>query len=485
MTTSWFHQYRLLMIWLRQQPLAVLGLLSLPLYLLVLLHGHFRPQRMEPFFPIFFGLFMLYALGCWKVIRSAEKSSLRMIFGFALVFNLLLIPSWPTLSDDMFRYIWDGRVQAAGFSPYRYPSNAAELEPLRDEVIWPSMNRPNAVTIYPPAAQMVFAFTWRLFPDSVTGMKVVMIGATLLAGWLLVHLLQVLNQSPARALIFLWNPLLIFEVAHAAHVDALYLPLLVGAFLLRARAPSSRVSWRYEAGIGLLLGLATLMKLYPAMLAVPLWSLVDDHRRRHWRLMLPITLVLTVLVGYALYFQPGVNSLGFLSTYGGEFFNISPLMGLATDLARDYGLRWQIPGNVGMPLLVIIASLYMVARPARTARSAILRCFWPIGIYLLINHNLFAWYVLWLLPLIALELSPRLNMALAWWSFTGTVALSYTFFLRWREEAWGIHLQFWPLYLLLLLAALEWIRQRWMLPHLTLSSPSQLTGEHERSTLNP
>jgi len=304
-----------------------------------------------------------------------------MIFGFALVFNLLLIPSWPTLSDDMFRYIWDGRVQAAGFSPYRYPSNAAELEPLRDEVIWPSMNRPNAVTIYPPAAQMVFAFTWRLFPDSVTGMKVVMIGATLLAGWLLVHLLQVLNQSPARALIFLWNPLLIFEVAHAAHVDdaahvdALYLPLLVGAFLLRARAPSSRVSWRYEAGIGLLLGLATLMKLYPAMLAVPLWSLVDDHRRRHWRLMLPVTLVLTVLVGYALYFQPGVNSLGFLSTYGGEFFNISPLMRLATDLAWDYGLRWQIPGNVGMPLLVIIASLYMVARPARTARSAILRCF--------------------------------------------------------------------------------------------------------------
>jgi hypothetical protein len=451
--------------------LVILGLLSLPLYLLALLHGNFRPQRMEPFFPLFFGLFVLYALGCWHVVRSTEKTSLAVIVGFALLFNLLLIPSWPTLSDDMFRYIWDGRVQAAGISPYRYPSNADELEPLRDDLIWPSMNRPNAVTIYPPAAQLIFAATWRVFPDSVTGMKVVMIGAALVAGWLLIHLLHALNQSPARVLIYLWNPLLVFEIAHAAHVDALYLPLVVGAFLLRARAPSNRVSWRYEAGIGLLLGLATLMKLYPAMLAVPLWSVVDDRNQRHWRLMLPITLVLTVLAGYALYFQPGVNSLGFLATYGREFFNVSPLMRLVTDWGMELRIPWQTTGNIGMPLLVIIISLWMMARPALTARAAILRCFWPIGIYLLVNHNLFAWYVLWLLPLIALELSPRLNMALAWWSFTGTVALSYTFFLRWRVEAWGIQLQFWPLYLLLLLAALIWLRQRLMLPHWLLPSP--------------
>jgi hypothetical protein len=469
--------------------LVALGLLSLPLYIAVLIHGDFRPNRVEPFFPIFFSLFALYAIGCWWVIRHSSQSSVGTIFVFALVFNLLLIPSWPTLSDDMFRYIWDGRVQAAGISPYRYPSNAAELEPLRDDVIWPSMNRPNAVTIYPPGAQMVFAVTWRIFPDSVTGMKVVMIGTALVAGWLLVHLLQVLNQPPARVLIFLWNPLLIFEVAHAAHVDSLYLPLLVGAFLLRARAPSDRVSWRYEAGIGLLLGLATLMKLYPALLAVPLWSLVDDQKRRGWRLMLPVTLVATVLLGYALYFQPGVNLLGFLSTYGREFFNISPLMRIVTHWAIALRIPWHIPGNYGMPVLVIIVSLWMIVRPAQTARAAVLRCFWPIGIYLLVNHNLFSWYVLWLLPLIALDLAVprqvRFNAALAWWVFTGTSALSYTFFIGWQQEDWGIHLQFWPLYVLLIMAALIGLRQRLKMFPFSLAFVNRLANKHERSTLNP
>lgn len=78
-----------------------------------------------------------------------------------------------------------------------------------------------------------------------------------------------------------------------------------------------------------------------------------------------------------------------------------------------------------------------------------------IGIYLLINHNLFSWYALWLLPLIALDLelrSLRLNAALAGWVFTGTLALSYVFFVAWRVERWAIWVQFVPVYVLLLVA---------------------------------
>ncbi|NDJ59998.1 MAG: hypothetical protein GYB67_02670, partial [Chloroflexi bacterium] len=341
--------------WIAAHPLLTLGLLSLPLYGLVLVHGDFRPRRMEPFFPIFFGLFGLYALAC-VIVMARRTSSLPLIFLFAVIFNLILIPSRPTLSDDMYRYVWDGRVQAAGVNPYRYPSDAEELTDLRDNEIWRLMNRLDAVTIYPPGAQIVFAATWRIFPDSVAGMKLVMIAATLLAGWLLVHLLKALGQPPERALIFLWPPLLMFEVAHAAHVDALYLPLIVGAFLLRARAPQDRVDWRYEAGIGALLGAAVLIKLYPAILAPCLWSLRDAAGRRRWRLALPVATALTVLAGYALYIQPGVDALGFLPTYGREFFNVSPLMRWLTDWAIANDIRWWLPGNLGMPLLMVLVS---------------------------------------------------------------------------------------------------------------------------------
>lgn len=451
--------------WLRAHSLVLVGLLALPLYLAVLAHGDFRPRRMEPFFPIFFGLFALYVLACYIVLARRRTPSIPIIFLFAALFNATLIPSRPTLSDDMYRYVWDGRVQAAGINPYRYAANAPQLFDLRDDDIWGHMNRLNAVTIYPPGAQVIFAATWRLFPDSILGIKLVMISATLLAGWLLLRLLRALDQPPERVLIFLWNPLLIFEIAHSAHVDALYLPLIVGAFLIRARTPADRVDWRYEAGIGVLLGLGVLVKLYPAILAPCLWSVYDSLGRRRLRLALPVTLAITVAAGYALYIVPGVNTLGFLSTYGREFFNISPLMRLFTNWASAHRIGWWTLGNYGVPLLIALLSIVFLAFPARTARSAILRCALPIGVYLLINHNLFSWYILWLLPLIALtlQLRPlRFNLGLAGWVFTGTIALSYTFFINGIEQAWALSLEFIPVYALLALAGSIGVRRVWL-----------------------
>ena len=65
--------------------------------------------------------------------------------------RLGLLFAEPYLSTDIYRYIWDGRVQAAGINPYRYMPIAPELSHLRDAAIFPNINRPDyAVTIYPP-----------------------------------------------------------------------------------------------------------------------------------------------------------------------------------------------------------------------------------------------------------------------------------------------------------------------------------------------
>jgi hypothetical protein len=151
-----------------------------------------------------------------------------------------------------------------------------------------------------------------------------------------------------------------------------------------------------------------------------------------------------------------VNTLGFLPKYGREFFNVSPLMRLVINWGAARGIPWYQAANVGMPLLLGLVSLWFIIRPAHQARGAILRCFWPIGIYLLVNHNLFSWYALWLLPLVALDLRLSswrslfaLNGAFAWWAFSGAVALSYTFFLRWQIVPLAIWLQFTPIYILL------------------------------------
>ena len=90
----------------------------------------------------------------------------------------------------MYRYIWDGRVQANGINPYRYPSNSPALAYLRDPDIWPHLNRPAAVTVYPPGAEALFAVLWRLVPDSILIFKLAMIGCELLCGGLLITLLR-------------------------------------------------------------------------------------------------------------------------------------------------------------------------------------------------------------------------------------------------------------------------------------------------------
>ena len=121
----------------------------------------------------FLATFALYLLAVAVVLRlprggGSSWPALALIFVFGLLFRLALLPTRPTLSDDMFRYVWDGRVQAHGLSPYRYPPSASEVAPLHagDQTIWPHINRRDAVTIYPPGAQMVFAAVWRVVGDA-------------------------------------------------------------------------------------------------------------------------------------------------------------------------------------------------------------------------------------------------------------------------------------------------------------------------------
>ena len=108
----------------------------------------------------------------------------------------------PVLSDDMYRYVWDGRVQAQGINPYALPPGAPELSALRDDAIWPLINRKWAVTIYPAATQITFAASGASGPTACAGFRFAMTGGTIVAGILLMALAKALGRPAGRALIF-------------------------------------------------------------------------------------------------------------------------------------------------------------------------------------------------------------------------------------------------------------------------------------------
>lgn len=433
--------------------LIVIGLASLLAYLAAVGLADLRLHTIE-FVVAFVAAFSLYLTAVAIVLRAAATSRLTVwiVIVFAVLFNAILLPTKPTLSDDMFRYVWDGRVQAHGLSPYQSPPDAPELIDLRrgDVAVWRNINRPSVVTVYPPGAQLAYAVIWHIVGDSVIGFKAIFVLAELIGAWLLLRLIRFFHQPPARILIYLWSPLLIFEVAHAGHVDGLLLPVLCLAFYARATN-------RHRL-LGVSLGLATSIKLFPALL---LFALLPLPRPWSWRGLRSAiktigAFVAVLTIGYLYYAVQGANPIGFLPQYFDENFN----MGLAHGLF-EIAKQWQIPGSTLVNDItfggLVILSLIFVVRPAASGREALVRCVWLIGWFTLTTQNLFAWYLLWLLPLIVVLVEPGKFLGLkfapmsAWLIFSGTIALSYLFFIRWRPISTVQIVEFVPLYIGLIL----------------------------------
>ena len=448
--------------------LVGLGLLSLIPYLYALHLQDLRARTVEFEFA-FFAAFGLYALAVLAVLRRDDSPALQasrplplaMIFAFAIVFRAVLVFTPPTLSDDMFRYVWDGRVQAHGISPYAYPPDGPQLSSLRDGAIYPHINRPDAVTVYPAGAELAYAAIWRIVPDNVRWFQIVMAAGDLLAGGLLVLLLRAMRMPEQLALIYLWNPLVIFETAHAAHVDGLVLPLVVGAWLARVKG---RDGW-----VGAFLGAAASLKLYPALLLPALWRRRDDRGRLRPAWQMPLAFAATFALPYLPYLSQGGRVVGFLPDYFNERFNMG-LAGIVTHyleeppnsffrrIAEIAGGNYPHVVNGLLLTALVLTGLGLVLRPAATGGQAVRRSIWMGGAFTLFTQNLFPWYMLWMVPLLALFVQPgrfgfKPDAWTGWFLFSGLVALAYTFFIAWVPVVWVPWAEFLPLYALLLLPA--------------------------------
>jgi alpha-1,6-mannosyltransferase len=247
---------------------------------------------------------LAYLAAVRLVLRDSQpRAALWVVLGLALMMRAVLLPLPPLLSSDMYRYVWDGRVQAAGINPYLYIPADPALEALRDNVVYPHINRATyARTVYPPMAEAVFAAVGMVW-SSVTGMKLAAVGSEMVALCALIGLLRFAGLPPARVLIYAWNPLAIWAFAGSGHVDAFAVGLLALALLFRAR------NWHGVAGA--ILAAATLVKFFPAVVAAAFL-----RQGRFWRPVLAGAGVVAVL--YAAYLTAGRDVLGFLPAYGSE-----------------------------------------------------------------------------------------------------------------------------------------------------------------------
>jgi alpha-1,6-mannosyltransferase len=272
---------------------------------------------------------LIYFAAVAVVLRC--RLSRRAIWGIvACAAALRLIPllTPPFLSTDVYRYVWDGRVQAAGINPYRYIPAAPELAPLRDDAIYPRINRATyAPTIYPPAAQAIFGAVAAV-SSTVVGVKLAMVAFEVLALLAMVRLLDLAGLARERILIYAWHPLPVWEFAGNGHIDAAAIGLIALALLARIYGRATLT--------GMALGAAVLVKFLPIVLFPALW--------RRWNMKMPAAFVAIVAVLYLLYIDAGARVLGFLPGYvaeegmssGAGFYFLSALDHVPAWLAHGY-----------------------------------------------------------------------------------------------------------------------------------------------------
>jgi alpha-1,6-mannosyltransferase len=339
------------------------------------------------------GIFLLlqclaYAIASWLVVRgraerAANGRALASILLVALAMRCLLLPGTP-VSNDLFRYIWDGRVQAAGINPYLYVPADAALSGLRDAAIYPFINRADyAPTIYPPSSQIVFYLVTRI-SEAPIAMKAAMVAFEGLAVWTMLQLLALRGLPRSRILLYAWHPLPLWEFARSGHLDIIAIAFLLLAFLASERGSPLLAGIAFAAGV--------LAKFFPLVTGPAL------YKRWDWRL--PVAFAATIIALYLPYIGIGAKVLGFLGGYiseegldQGSGIFLWQLITAIVPLPQQ-ALAFYV---VGAAAVLAVLALFVLMRARRTQTDLAGAMLLAVAFTLLVSPH-YAWYFAWLVP---------------------------------------------------------------------------------------
>ena len=175
--------------------------------------------------PLFFACVALAAIAYLLMLTAiwnrpdASRRLLLTAFLIAVAVRVPLAAAPVGPESDMVRYRWDGRVQRFGYNPYVVvPSDPSVGHTHTDETRrMPSLRWR---TPYPPGAQLFFRLVVGIH-DSTRVMRLALVVCDILTMIVLWQWLVAIGRSPWLTLVYAWNPLVVLEVAHSGHIDAL------------------------------------------------------------------------------------------------------------------------------------------------------------------------------------------------------------------------------------------------------------------------
>jgi hypothetical protein len=365
------------------------------------------------------GLSLAAILGL-VVLRSRDPVTMGQVLWGALLLRLAFLPLLPGLTDDLYRYIWDGWIQLHGINPYHYPPEHEALAEFQSVPIYDRLNSQSYYTVYPPLSQLLFAVGgWFYAVDwtvSYYVLKVLFAGAEFGGVLLLSRLAEARNL-----LLYAWNPLVLLETAGQGHTEALLVFFLVGT-VWAVRADRPRTASLFLVGAGM-------VKLYPFVL----WPYL---LRRYgitalWPgVLLGMGLCAPYAAPYALpHLKASVDLFSQLFEFNAGLYYVTKhliWMGTGADWSKVIGptFRYLFLGAL-LPLYVLDW------RRDWSFRRAVVV---TIGLFLVLSTTVHPWYVL---PMLALGVVPQ-RPAWAWFWIAACSVGTYLFYVDGPYWVWVI-----------------------------------------------
>ena len=362
---------------------------------------------------------VVWGAGVVCALRLPRRYAVPAIVAVAFALRLAALAGQPILSDDLYRYAWDARVQVSGTDPYRYTPSSTKLAGLREDWLWPNaegcarlqrdpgctrINRPTVHTIYPPVAEAWFTAVY-----AVTGIdarhkawQVAGLVGDMALVCLLPAVLRAWRRDERWTALYALSPVAVVEVVNNAHVDGLAALFVVLALLAAAR--------RRPAWAGALVGAAFLVKLYPAVVGL---AFVAAFTGRRALARLGGAFAAVVALAYLPHVATvGLDVVGYLPGYleeerygeGGRYL-----------LAGLLGLPPALTAAVAFAGLAAAAGWVLWRRPAVPRGAAVL-----VGALLLAVTPVQPWYAVTLLAVATVAAAPA-------WSAVALVGYPYFF----------------------------------------------------------
>ncbi len=411
---------------------------------------------------LFIPMYIFSAIFYSLFIVVSEKNKLKLnknIFWLFTIAIRIFVMFFPIgLSDDVYRYMWDGYVQHLGFNPYLYAPNSNYLSIYRT-TWWQLINNNSVPTPYPPFSQLLFYLFYIPYfniNQNIIIFRVIILIMDLVAIKLIGKILELLEKPARQVQYYAFSPLVLIELVGNAHNDVIAIVLMLLSIIFHIKGVKTNNTHHEYIRSSFFIALAILTKTFPiVILAFLIYK---------WRFKEFLAFITTFSLLTMVYYLPGINPLFppgqriFVQYF---IFNNS-MFKILDIIAFAVGINVRLIYVTIMFFIVIALSVtYHLKLNNDYIHDGNLIVDYSTIIFLsalLLGPDVQPWYILWVLPLATVKLDRTVIV------YSITVVLSYFIYIKydstgiWQENTSILVLEYMPIYLMLIYTILRFVQ---------------------------